>query len=206
MGSIMGNVAKYLLILLLVTLSSCGESTKKCQVSPYEKYVNEIINSFATDMKKEYGLVCVGSGGRMPQRVEKVSVSFHAYRRATLEEARELVVKSTQKLVDRINANEKIRPYLMEYPLTWKEVDISIAFHQKGDPSSYYLDGSVAFVCRARDDKLSYCAAELQERVRPDFVYPDGKVQFGKVVEEEKFVDLMDEPYEEAKAIVRTSR
>ncbi len=67
----------------------------------YEKYVHEIVNPFVRDMQREYGLICVGSGGTMPRNVEEISVHFYLYRRTALEEARELVIKLKEDLVSR---------------------------------------------------------------------------------------------------------
>ncbi len=82
---------------------------------------------------------------------------------------------------------------------------ISIAFYKKGS-SSHYLDGSVAFVCQARGDKLSYKAAELQKSKYPDLIELDGTVRIGEIVEEEELIPLLEEPYEEAFKIVRHER
>jgi len=156
-------------------------------------------------MRKEYGLICIGSGGRMPKDVEEISMDFNLYQRTTIEEARELMVKVREKLVDKVNAHEKIRPFLREYPFTWSGADISIAFH-KPHSDSYYLDGSVAFVCPARDGKIAYQGAELRKQKLVDIIGLDGNVErVGEVVEDEVFIPLLREPYEEALRIVKSS-
>lgn len=139
----------------------------------------------------------------MANNIEAISLRFHAYRRATVEEARELIVMTILKLVDKVNANEKIRPYLKEYPFTRRGADISIAFHNNESASSYYLDGSVALVCQTHEGKLWYDSAELQKRKLPNFIDYDGKVEVGKIIDREVLVDLMQESYEEALKIVQ---
>lgn len=200
----MKKIVKYFSFLILVIFYSFGI---QADAAPYEKYVNEIVGAFAHDMKKEYGLICIGSGGRMPRNVETIGVRFYAYWRSPLEETRELIVKAKEKLVNRVNAHEKIRPYLKEYPFTWRGADISIAFH-KPNSGSYYLDGSVAFACSAdRGTKISYNAAELQTRELPGLIDQEGNILISsEIVEEEVFVDLFTETYEEALAIVNTSK
>jgi hypothetical protein len=109
------------------------------------------------------------------------------------------------KLVDKVNTHEKIRPFLREYPFTWRAADISIAFH-KPHSDSYYLDGSVALVCPARDGKIAYQGAELRQITHPPLLDYDGNVEIPEeIVEREMFIPLLREPYEEALRIVKSS-
>lgn len=200
----MGKIANYFFVSLALLFSGCNSSRLD---APYGKYADEITNAFARDMKKKYGLVCVGSGGRMANGVNAFCLRFHAYRRATVEEAREMLVTSAQMLVDRVNAHEKIRPYLNEYPFTWRGADIQIAFHNRQGNTTYYLDGSVALAqigerATTRKGFLAYDKAELQKKKGVDFIDFDGTVELGKVTEREVFVDIMEESYEEALKIV----
>jgi hypothetical protein len=195
----MGKLVKY--FVLLCTFLSYP---LKGQGAPYEKYADEIIHSFVRDVRKEYGLVCAMTGGRMSRDVETITVHFHGYQKITVEEARVLIVKLRGVLVDRVNAHKEIRPFLREYPFTWRGADVSISFHEEN--GSYRIDGGVAFVCPARGDKISYDAAELQMRKLPDFQDLDGSVEIGKTVEEEVFVPLLTETYEEALEIVKLSQ
>jgi hypothetical protein len=187
------------LLIFFILLENC----QGVPLLPYEKYVDEIINSFTKDMRKEYGLVCVGSGGRMACGVETIKILFYAYRKATIEEARELMVKTKEKLVEKVNAHKKIRPFLIEDPFTWHGADIYIAFH-KPCSTSYYLDGSVAIACSADwGKKISYDAAELQKIMNPPLIDTEGHIVFpAKCVEDEVFIPLLTEPYEEAVRIV----
>ncbi len=209
----MEKFVSFFLVLLVFLFSACAISARGDKPAPYEKYVDEIISSFAKDMNKEYGLVCVGSGGRMPHDVEEITIFFDAYRHATVEEARELFVNVTEKLIDKINSHEKIRPFLREYPITsrnadnistWCRAHVYISFQKKD--GSHYLDGSVASISQGKGGEIYYRAAELRKRIQPDFVFPDGKVKPSEVVEEEKLTPFMHELYEEARAIVRTRR
>ena len=69
-------------------------------------------STFLKEMYKEYGLECGASGGRMPYDVEEISVSLVANHSATVEQARELEIKTTERFAQIINAHEKIRPFL----------------------------------------------------------------------------------------------
>lgn len=199
-----GRIVNYLFI-FLVFLAGCGGY--KVESPVYEKYVNEIINAVAKDMNKKHGLICVGSGGSMPNKVYAISLRFHSYRHATIEEARELFVASVQALIDKVNVHEKIRPYLNEYPFTWRGADIVIAFRNKQGNSTRYLDGSVALLGFSKNGNIFYERAELQKRKSPNYIDTvKGTIKIGKVTEDEVFIDLMEEPYEEAVKIVESKR
>ena len=212
MGFIVDRLGRYLL-LVLILFSGFNVNAKE-KGDEYLTYVHEIINSFSKDMQKEYGLICVGSGGRMPHDVEEIDIMFYCYQYATIAEARQLFVTVTEKLVDKINQNEKIRPFLREYPFTskpadriftWSRANISLSFCKKD--GSHYLDGSVASVCQARDGKISYDAAELQKRKLPNIIGLDGKIEVvGEEIEREVYIPLLEEPYEEAAKIVKSTQ
>ncbi len=147
--------------------------------APYLKYVSEITKSTGAEMQKEFDLVYIGGGGRMPNDVEEIELNFIAYRKGTIKEAREIEVKGTEKLVKKINEHEKLRPYLREYPVKADRAYISVAFRKKDN--TRYSDGSVALAFQARN-LLVYC-------------HEDPKT--------ENLEDLFEEPYEEALKIVK---
>jgi hypothetical protein len=187
--------------LLIIMLSACNMP----KPAPYERYVNEIIRSFAQDMRKEYGLVCIGSGGRMPNDVEQINVYFHIYRHCTIEEARELFVNVTEKFIEKINSHEKIRPFLKEYPITnqnadhifsWCRAQVCISFQRNNE--SHYLDGSVAFISQGKGGKIYYSKAELHE---VEYNQPRNRI-----VQEERLVTFFEEAYEDAQRLVAKSQ
>ena len=114
---IMEKFVKVLLLCLVVLAGGSILNAKPIQPPEYLIYVNEVTRQFEKEMQKEFGLLCIGSGGSMPHDVEEIDVRFAAYRKATIEQARILVVLATQKLLKMINNHKKIRPFLREYPL-----------------------------------------------------------------------------------------
>ena len=178
------NVNFLILFLFILLTGSFMHADISLKIEDYEKYVNEIINQFEKEMKQEYGFRCIGSGGSMPHDVESIDVKFTMYKRATIEEARELVVMATRKLQRIVNTHEKIRPYLREYPFSSKRVEISLSFCKKNHEQ--YTDGSVAYVLHTFNipyerNLICYCAEDTQI---------------------DDLVDLLDESYEEAEKIV----
>jgi antitoxin component YwqK of YwqJK toxin-antitoxin module len=148
-----------------------------------EKYVNEVTREFKKLVKREFGLSSCGSGASMPFDVEKICVHFAVPKRGTVEEARELMVKLKERFLGVINAHEKIRPYLREYPCTINRADINLRFcDEKGRE---YTDKSVGYVIVGSDNNIHYC-------------YSDQK--------KDSWEDLYKEPYEKAAEIVHAKK
>lgn len=168
----------YLIILFL--FSGFTLYVEKPEEPPeYPKYAKEITRAFAKEMEKELGLQHCGDGGSMPYDVEKIYAIFSANRRANLEEAREIEVKAVERLLQLINSHEQIRPYLREFPFNFNRIGIRITFDNEYNQS--YSDGTVAFMTLARG-KICYC---YHDPIADDLI------------------DIVEESYEEAKAIVQ---
>ena len=163
----------------------------------YVKYVHEIVNEYKKEMKKEYGLQCIGSGGSMPHDVAEIGVMFAIQKKVTsLEEARELEVVAIQKLLDHINNHPKIRPFLREYPFKNDRVSVSISFTNENNQR--YTDGSIVYMYQARN-KIFYKKAKeyidkgyqiKHPRTNEVYTVPDREAT--------RLIDYYDEPYEEA--------
>lgn len=152
------------------------------EYKPYLKYADQIINSFEKESVKEFKdfkLRSIGSGGGMATDVEEIGVDFFAYKPVTIEEARSLEVALTEKLLKKINENEKIRPYLREHPFPPNRAIVSVSFHKRDN--SPYTDGSVAHVFQVKN-KIYYMGAEPKTESR---------------------YELCEEPYEEALKLVQ---
>lgn len=174
----MGKVVSLICVINLA-LFGCKVDKKYNQNEDYEIYVNQIINSFANDMKKEYNITCCGSGGKMPYDVEEIAIKFEAHHRASIEEARKLEVRVTEKFIQAINAHEKIRPFLREYPFKANRAEVAISF--KRPDNKLYKDGSVAYVFQVKN--TIFYNADKEDAP--------------------ELIDLMEEPYEEALKIVK---
>jgi hypothetical protein len=143
---------------------------------PYIEHVVAIFRDAASQIEKELSLECIGSGGAMPRDVERIDLDFIAYQRATVEQARELEVEATEKLVKIINAHEKIRPFLRESPFPASRTGVSISFCKKNN--CRYMDGSVAYVFQAKN--IVYYDA-WHEKPNSPCLYPitDGTLRRG---------------------------
>jgi len=188
---------------LLTASSVHSKESKSCD---YLKYVDEIIEDFAKDMKTKYELHFYGSGGSMPRDVEEIEAMFISYSHMTVDEARKIEINAVENLIRRINSHEKIRPYLREYPFRQDRVGVSISFRTKTDDRPF--DGSVALVFLTRN-KIFYKAAEMkmsdpipQTRINKTNEWTT-EVKPGEL--KETLTPLLEETYEEALKIVGTT-
>jgi hypothetical protein len=167
----------------LVAIVSNGEnmniSKNEDNSLDYEIYVNEIIRNFAREMRQKYNLYSKADGGRMPHDVEEIEMDFIFYQKVNIEQARELEVMVTEGFVKCINAHEKIRPFLREYPFTYKRALVSIVFYDSNN--NYWMGHSVDFVFNIRGE-IFYKTFDPQTK---------------------KFCLLHKEPYEKSLEIVR---
>ncbi len=175
------ETVKNLFLMTLIFIAGNSLYAIEDTSTPYIKYAKEIINPFIEDCEKKYQLDCIGTGGKFSQNVAEIEISFIAYRKGSIEEARTLEVTMVEKILGQINAHEKIRPFLNNYPFKPKNIDISIAFHK--EDNSRYTDKSVSFIFLSHD-KLFYSSEDPKTG---------------------KLVDIMEEPYEEALKIVNKS-
>lgn len=141
---------------------------------------DRITQKFIQEMEDKFGWVCTGTGGSMPTRVNSFHISFDLPRRATIDEGRALEIMAIERLIEIVNADEKIRPYLCEYPFPTRGAQISLSFRTGlGLPCE---DGNVYSIFQARD-LIFYRAKD-----------PESETSF----------PLLEESYSDAKQIAST--
>ncbi len=178
------NSIKIILIILLLGLTVIG--CDKGGEPNYIRMSDRIVNQYLKDMKDLYGLNCFGCGGGFLNKVNEIIISFKIQGPKNREELRELVIKITEDLLRRYNDNEKIRPYLKNYPFTDRNVRIGILLtDEKG--ISFHNKGA---------DKERLCA-----------VYQFwGSICYQILNEEKPYLqDVFEETYEEALSIVKNN-
>ena len=177
------RISLFATVILMVFVGS-KVNGKEDESPAYTQYVAEITRSFAKQIEKEFDVECIGSGGRMPYDVEEISVKLAVYRNATVEEARELEIKATERLIQVINAHEKIKPFLREFPFPSSRAHVTISFRNPKKTFILSSQDDVDLVFQAKN-RIYYQAKD------PNNPY------LGK--------DIKDEPYEEALKIVQSN-
>jgi hypothetical protein len=123
----------------LTILNSCNSKMQNSQndFSNIDKFSIKITNETAKDLLKEKNLKMIGYGGKTPnQKILTFRITFNYEKPLTIPEARELLVYSVNKFVKNINNYNEIKPYLANYPVTEKNIEIIIISHG--------LDGRIA--------------------------------------------------------------
>ena len=119
----------------------------------------------------------------MMDDVKMIGGAFSKSTALSVDEARELFVEVTEELIDRFNKDEKIRPYLHNYPFAFDNVDIMLHLSGKGERSPG--EGYVALVYKGKGDEIVYRGYDQ---------------------ETQKFYPLHREPYSEAVNLANIDR
>ncbi|MDN3504629.1 MAG: hypothetical protein P0S95_03535 [Rhabdochlamydiaceae bacterium] len=99
--------------------------------------------SFARKVKKERNLFLESYGlTQIDGKVEVLELSFNSKKQFSLEElpeARKLLFDLSFEFLDEINANEELRPHLIQYPFTLQNVQISAGSDVSRENKDKYL-------------------------------------------------------------------
>lgn len=163
------------LILISISILLCGfREPKYCKLS------DRIFFPYNRILKKEKKIHLVGCGGAMAGDIKKVNSSYVSSEIMTLVDARRLFVEITEGYICRYNQNEEIRPYLHDYPVTDGNFKIMIGFED--EHRRHRDNGYIALVFNIPErHRIYYCTYDQESG---------------------KFIDLHDESYETARAIV----
>jgi len=116
-----------LYFLIILTFSSCSSnSLSNYKPSEKEQLANEITNRVSLQLKNSFDLKPFGSGGQAMNDIEMLALSFIYNKEIDIEDARELLINSVDIFVKAINEDERIHPYLSNYPFEPKNIEISI--------------------------------------------------------------------------------
>lgn len=151
MNSINQHITKlFPLIFLIVTVltvfsqpSFCEENeisvSEEIADKQYKSYINEFQRAFGKQIEEEFGLKWVEGGFTYNSSSDEPE--FYAYRRATLEEARALVLAVILKLSEAVHADPIMLSYLNKLSLTPEFLGVDISFVYSHNWS--YDDGSI---------------------------------------------------------------
>jgi len=95
----------------------------------YSKPLDEMVCQYSKEMKDKFGFLFEGYGGELMCDVKEVDVSYRLYKSYTLEEIRVIIVHAEKRLIELLNTDVKIRPYLRDYPATAKNATLDLTFH-----------------------------------------------------------------------------
>jgi hypothetical protein len=93
--------------------------------------IDDIRYKVSRKIYKETGLIPFGSGGQARKKVVMLHLAFQHYGPLDLGEGRELAIKATRELINAVNAETKLHPYLSNYPFDARNIEICIFVKDK---------------------------------------------------------------------------
>ena len=178
---------RFICFLILSALICCCE--KKSNRFGYdpkwdlatEIYNNEIGEKVFLQLKKEKKLnVCEsGFGLRGSDKIRCMHCGFDYYNEIAIKEARELLLTATNLYLKMINENNRIRPFLLNYPLGPKDIEIRIFIYnsRNSKPNSDKLT-----VISIIDGKLEYMVDDRYLTTIYEETYDEALSKLGPVV------------------------
>ena len=128
---------------LLLVLAICGpawgshidQPVGKSAGAPWVIAGGALMERVSRQLSDRYNLEAVGAGGEMMTRIDLLRLCFEYRGDLSEKEARKVVVESVDIFVREINRDEKVRPFLAQYPATANTVSLSITIYNEGGSS-----------------------------------------------------------------------
>lgn len=146
-------------ILILITLCfaiiGCSSTPKDPYITKEDIAIDEILDNYAMWVEKNYGIYPLGTTVGMPNGVLRImGVHFQSYKVMSKQEAREIIVNSSQKLLSMINSEAILQNCLVTHPLKIKNINMRI-FIKDVDNNGTICDPLINIV-RLDDGYLEY--------------------------------------------------
>lgn len=177
-----------------------GTPTQIEEESPIHiQCAQEIAKAVIEELHSSLKLECEGDGGSLANNVSEISLLMYAKRRATIDEARQLYVRATEKFRTAVNQHQAIRPYLAEYPFPPQRARLVIRFDLGLQD---YSGNSVADVSIGHDGIIYYYKETTIPYKRIE-IHHEPYVDALKIVEHTNLSDAdicqhLQKPYEKA--------
>jgi len=121
---------------------------------PVDILTTNIQKKAAQEISKKYDLQPCGTTASMPNGVLKMlGIHFAVYRPLTKEEARRLLLKSAQDLLEEINSYPELAEYAPVFPFKIENIEITINCHDHNGSDTF--DPYIGFAV-IRNGKLIY--------------------------------------------------
>lgn len=148
----------FTILLLILVVSFMPSNTQVYQPSRGEQLINKTLGEAANSIKTKYQLRPCGVGVAMPGGpIQKVTLCFNTKQSFTKEELRELLINSSQELLNQIINNDELQQFLIKQPFTLNEVEIIIYNHDKNGREVYDPEISTADISHG---ELTYATVD----------------------------------------------
>ena len=114
-------------VTLCIAIIGCSSNSQDPYITKEDIAINEILNNYAIWVEKEYQIYPIGTTVGMPNGVLRImGVDFESYGIITKQEAREIVINSSQKLLSMINSEATLQDCLITRPFKIKNITMRI--------------------------------------------------------------------------------
>lgn len=137
-----------LTVILIIILTSCS------QPPIHVRKAHKVMNSYTKIMKNE-GFYHELSGGAMRGDIKEISLGYNICKNLNLEQARLFFLNYSELLLNQINSNGDIRPFLNQYPFTAKNIFLSLSFHEPSGEFAYEPNIAYIFI-NTNNEKIVY--------------------------------------------------
>ena len=116
--------------LIACIFSACAKAP------PHVRCTDTVTKAFALQQKEERHLISLGQGGFFSNEgVDSLFIDFEIAKEYDEEEAKHLLEETVEQFIFAVNENPELRKFLNVYPVTVKDVSVSIGFiDQKKHP------------------------------------------------------------------------
>lgn len=171
-----------LLSMLIICCSFIGSfliTNDDDQMSFKDQIAVKVINETAKTIEKKYKFHPIGTAMSGMGKFRSLGIEFQVRGALSKNEARKIIIDCIDKFLLNINSNEKLKPFLSNYP--FKPENISIVLYIDDSFGRELFHPEVSIVGYA-DDRLTYKTLDPENEYR--------------------FKDSYDETYEEAFQLV----
>jgi hypothetical protein len=137
----------------------------------YVVIAQKIRADMAKKLSKRHNMEVIGVTGGLAGRVNVLGLSFEIIGPLTKEQLREILIDCVEEFMTAINANERLRPHLKNYPFTPKEIEIEL--YIKGEKRRDLFDpeirvavathGSLRYHTTAKDNPFGYKSEFMED-------------------------------------------
>lgn len=124
----------YSLFIFLLFFWGCATAPSYTP-SEKEKLSNEVTKIAIKKICSESMLLPCGRGGGALDQIRMLAISFNYYQDVDIAEGRKLLIQALDTFLSVINADERIRPYLANYPFEPENIEIRIFIFNKDGTS-----------------------------------------------------------------------
>lgn len=153
-----------ILIFLIFIMSSCNRKTGYSkEYDYYQKGWCFLKNTKEFEKKNNLSLALYGLNSTDGQDtplwhdIHGFEVTFESYEELDLDQARKKLINCVHEYLNLINTNELIKPYLHNYPFTYKQLLFRLSFHDKNHE---YVNNNFVALVWLNEDRVVYMIKE----------------------------------------------